>query len=138
MPLDPHLGARYKALFHNYGTGRGFFAMPALKSAISDKERRLRDDAAYFVLVNLDHMVIQALSLYIPEPSTSTNGTTMRPHVANPSEAYRMALDALNIIQEGLKEEPDPGDEGYSANAVIRSISRKSEKIGEAILWWKE
>jgi hypothetical protein len=143
MAMDPQLGARYRALFHNYGTGRGWM-MAELKSRIAVKDRRLREDAMYFLLINLDHMVLQALSLnipepYIPEPETAPAGAVMKRYVDDPREALQMALNAFEIIHDGLREEKaDPGKEGYSANAVVRAINARSDSIANAILWWRE
>ena len=61
MPMDEPLGARYKALFRSYGVG-GNGQVIRLKGHIAERAERLREDAMYFLLVNMDHMVIRALS----------------------------------------------------------------------------
>jgi len=62
--LDPMLSTRYGELFRTYGTGH-VGPLINIKQQImlrmSEEPELLRPDAAYFLLVNLDHMFIRPI-----------------------------------------------------------------------------
>lgn len=133
MALDPALAERYGTLFATYGAGAADLLVRT-KGMIAERQNVLREDAMYFLLVNMDHMVIRSLFGYIPQPG-SVLGRPMN-QFSGPDDVERMVRDTLDIIMGELQ-----GREAqlkYSANAVIRAISARSQDIADRIAWWKE
>jgi hypothetical protein len=134
MPMAAELGQRYAALFKAYGIG-GNLDLLKLKGRIALQEEQLREDAMYFLLVNLDHMVRCPLAAYIPGDEMPI-GSPMPDYVSHDA-AQEMVNRCLDIILEDLPNHRI-GAARASANAVIRAINANSQKIGEVVAWWRE
>jgi hypothetical protein len=136
MPMAAELGERYRALFHGYGAGRAHEFLD-LKFLIASHESVLREDAMYFLLLNLDHMVLQGLSGYIPAIAGGRIAGEPLPPFVEPARAQEMAAKTFHIINDELaqyrKSQPKS-----SANDVIRAINATTKAISETILWWRE
>jgi hypothetical protein len=109
--------------------------MLRLKAQIAEQEAVLREDAMYFLLVSMDHMVIQAFFGYLPEAS-SPLGQQMAPY-ASSEDVDKMVSQSLKEIFEELAAHRVSGAKS-SANAVIRAINARHDKLSEIILWWRE
>lgn len=133
MALDRDLARRYGALFAAYGIGANYLLLET-KRWIAERVEVLREDAMYFLLVNMDHMVIRPICGYVPMPGDEI-GRPMPPF-RDDQEVSRMVRDTIDIIMEQLREERT--GEKYSANAVIRAISVKTQAISEKVAWWRE
>lgn len=135
MPLAPELADRYLGLFREYGTG-GNDLVVSLKGNIAERRSILREDAMYFLLVNLDHMLIRALSGYVPSGDGKPVGLPLQPY-ADPGKAGEIARQCLGIIEDELAQRRK-GGERSSANDVARAIVNRSDDISQIALWWRE
>src|SRR5437868_11978008 len=134
MPMDPELGQRYAGLFKAYGVG-GNLDLLKLKGRIATQQEQLREDAMYFLLVNLDHMVRCPLAAYIPGDEMPL-GKPMPDYVSHEA-ATEMADRCLDIVLQDLPNHRRGADRAI-ANAVIRAINANSQKISEVVAWWRE
>jgi hypothetical protein len=135
MPMADELGLRYRALFRGYGSG-GSPQLVSLKERIAEQENVLREDAMYFLLISLDHMVIRSLSGYIPSIDSTILGQPM-PEFSSAEDVDRMVTRSLEEIYGDLAQHRTEGEKS-SANDVIRTINAKTDALAEIILWWRE
>jgi hypothetical protein len=136
MPLSNELALRYRELFRNYGTGLQFGPLIQLKGRLAGEEEYLREDALFFLLLNLDQMIGRAFSGYIPDPNAATLGAPMA-SADGADRVLEMTMDTLNVILQELANTRMPGQKS-SANDVIRAIQATSGKISDIVLWWRE
>ena len=136
MPLSYELASRYRELFRNYGTGLQFGPLIQLKGRLAEQDAYLREDALFFLLLNLDHMIGRAFGAYIPDPNAATLGAPMAlPDGAD--KVLEMTMNTLDVILQELTNTRTPGQKS-SANDVIRAIQATSAKISDIVLWWRE
>jgi hypothetical protein len=136
MPLSHELALRYRELFRNYGTGLQFGPLIDLKGRLAEQDSNLREDALFFLLLNLDQMIGRAISGYIPDPNAALLAAPMAP--ADGADRVReMTMNTLDVILQELTNTRKPGQKS-SANDVIRAIQATSAKISDIVLWWRE
>jgi hypothetical protein len=142
--MDGALEERYRFLFHSYGRGEGRqreATISELKSRIIRDSERLRHgyfrpDAAFFLLVNLDQMIIRPYfeplyggynrPLPIPEARTSDREIYERDPII-------LVERILNIILERIK--PDSIEGQISGHAVMRAIDMAWGKLSDMLGW---
>jgi hypothetical protein len=132
MPLSIELANRYRALFYAYGDGRDEL-LSRTKRRIRALDKVLREDAKYFLLVNLDHMVIRSMAGWFdPEHGYGQEPLYEMSHVNEMIEGF------LTLVMDDIGKYIKDGEAKASANAVIRAINAKSNEIAGKILWWRE
>ena len=131
--MDELLTTRYQLLFRNYGIGGSGLVLRA-KTVIVDRMEKepdfLRPDAAHFLLVNLDQMVIRPCSGYLPDPSKAVPrplSVTIEP--ANMGGLIEKYLDA--VFQDLSSNESKP----ISSHALTRAIQRTWPQLGTLFNW---
>jgi hypothetical protein len=146
--MNEILEDRNQLLFHSYGIGQGKQRegdLSGLKAHISTWiERagprirstgrvRFRPDAAFFLLVNLDQMIIRAYF----EPLYENNRTLPIPEIS-----ISMLKSGPNYLIETMLEiifsniGPDSSDDHeISGHAVMRAIDRSWDKLGHLLGW---
>ena len=133
-PLDTSLMARYQVMFDAYALG-GNSAVVKIHDRISEEQgtgAELRPDAALFLLVNADHMLIRphtsSLSnvSWLPDPVESAVSVEHVDFEAN-------VMEALSIILESMDEADEPRPR--SSHAVMRAIEREWPKLAQFFSW---
>ena len=102
--MDPLLTIRYQRLFQYYGIGGSPLLLDAknyLASRMQEDPLLLRADGALFLLVNIDHTIIRALSGYIPEP-ISPHGSSI-PTSMDPIRLGGALKQLIDIILSQLQ-----------------------------------
>lgn len=124
--MDDNLTNRYHALFQAYGVG-GSPLVFKLKERIQQNVdfSILRIDAAYFLLLNADHIVMRALSGSIKN----------QPQVLDNSTLENNALQYLEALLGDLKANSTGTDMPFSVHAVIRSLDRTWGIMGSFFSW---
>src|ERR671932_50237 len=100
-PMNGWLQARYGRLFEIYGAGA---SMPVIrtKERITDYSEEnpgtLRPDAAYFLLVNFDEMIIRPNAGYVPgfDPSEAPEGWPQRDILERVNRALDVVFGSLD------------------------------------------
>ena len=132
--MDNNLEERYWLLFATYDAE----GSPLVAQAKALIMRRLvasplvfRADAAHFLLVNFDHMVIRPMSgLYAGQDIVLGVPSELAPPI--PGEQMPMILDrVLSEILDAL----DDGGEPVSAHRVLLAIDRAWRQIGDRLSW---
>lgn len=124
--MNDALEQRYQILFDMYGTDRSGTLISTKRRIISHcNERRieLRSDAFLFLLANLDHMIIQPYSGFIP-------GSEVPGAIMGVDDVNSAVTKALDIIFERLRDQ-----EPHSAHAVMLSIQDSWSQLSEVFLW---
>ena len=130
--MDELLTNRYKALFAGYGVGGDRLVIDHVKGHLASREARYREDAMYFLLVNMDHMVVRALSGYIPGEDRSPVGYPMPTSIGS-SEMINKIHECFDIIENHLETS---SEERVDAHAVMRAINAAQQPL-DVLLWWK-
>lgn len=125
--MDAFLTARYERLFHEHGVGGNPIILD-IKSDIAHfiEKKHLRIDAAFFLLINFDHMVFRALSGYIPK-AESALGDPME-SIFSDEKLRDRANSCLDLIVNGLQN-------SASAHDVLKAIDTVWSQIGEILSW---
>jgi len=131
--MDELLTTRYQTLFRNYGIGGNGLVLRA-KNVIVDRMEKepdfLRADAAHFLLVNLDHMVIRPCSGYLPDPSIALPRALKT--TIPPAEMPNLIEKYLQTIFEYLgAHESKP----VSAHGLTRAILQTWPQLGTLFSW---
>lgn len=129
-PTYEWLQARYERLFDIYGAG---VSRPVVRTKqriarfMEDNPESLRPDAAYFLLVNFDEMVIRPNAGYVP-------GFEFReaPEGWPQTDISERVDKSLEVIFESLGEGGEPP---ISAHEVMLVIHQNWDTISEIIEW---
>lgn len=128
--MDELLTDRYRALFAGYGVGADQLVLDSIKGYIASRVDIYREDAMYFLLVNMDHMVVRALSGYVPGPSPLGFGMPWKIH---PNDMASKISECFKLIEGSLDM---PQDLKADAHAVMRAINANQKPL-DLLLWWK-
>jgi hypothetical protein len=131
--MDPLLTLRYQTLFQYYGIGGNNLLLDTksyLTSRINQDPQLLRPDAALFLLVNIEHMIIRPLSGYIPDPM-SPHGSPMRVSM-DPLKLNGALKQFIDIILNDLQLAPKPA----TAHSVLKSVDKYWAQIGKLFDWY--
>jgi hypothetical protein len=131
--MNELLTARYQTLFRNYGIGGNGLVLRAKHLIVDRMEREpnfLRADAAHFLLINLDHMVIRPCSGYMPDPLIAL------PRPMNLTIPY---AEMPNLIEKYLETIFDylgaNEDKPVSAHGLTRAILQTWPQLGNLFSW---
>ena len=132
--MDKILEARYQALFDLYGAGANI-AVIHTKEMLSDwitkRPEQLRSDAAYFLLVNFDEMIIRPHAGYVPTPGRPYGSRMDYFRDQRESDILKQVETALMMILETLPSEPLP----VSAHEVMKSIDKNWDELQKLFGW---
>ena len=120
--MDADLDARYRALFDIYREVTdpiGARTHELIVSWIVEYPDLLRSDAAYFLLVNFDHMIVRSQSWHV------------HPVRRQEREVLSKIEEALNIILSAVLEEERP----VSAHRVMKAIDRRWAELAVLFAW---
>ena len=132
--MDALLTARYRQLFLSYGVG-DTGALPLLKSRVLEwrlsHNNRLRWDAALFLVVNFDHMIMRPYfgAITIKDESVDFHPY---PENLNQGEWFARSNQALDEIFKYL-ENNTTGD--ISSHEILRAVEGTWQKIGTYLFW---
>jgi hypothetical protein len=130
--MDEVLTRRYEALFESYGVG-GHGTVLDLKKQIGQhvKTGFLRIDAAFFLLVNADHMVVRALTGAVLEPNGA--GTVFINPVLAEDALRNNAIQYLAIIIQDLRDHVV--ERPVTSHAVLMSLDRTWAQMSQLLSW---
>lgn len=122
--------SKFWALFWNYkgqSSDIDSIVRSQVIASLAEPYTQLRPDAAYFLLVNFDHMVGRVLS----DPFMPTE------EYRAPEAHYPVGLieQALGIILDRLHDAPHQDTDGYSAHEVMRSIDGVWGQLVPMLAW---
>lgn len=124
--MNEALERRYQILFDIYGTDRSGMLVSTKRRIVSQCNERgieLRSDAFLFLLANLDHMIIQPYSGFIP-------GSEVPEAIMGGDRVNSAVTEALDIILGRLS-----GQEPHSAHAIMSSIQDGWQQLSEVFFW---
>lgn len=131
--MNEWLDQRYRVLFATYGVGgssRIWRVKDRLAPLLNASKPLFRSDAAYFLLVNFDHMITRPYTGFVPAPTTEFNKEI--PAVLTRDElAGRVdrSLDAIITKLEAADEKP------VSAHEVLQATHESWETLSEYLVW---
>jgi hypothetical protein len=127
--MDDLVTHRYRTLFLTYGVGGNELIIENVKKYIASRENRYREDAMYFLLVNLDHMVVRPLSGYIPDLQRGSPSPT---HLSvQPKDMPQKIDECFKIIEKYLDV---PSHERADVHAVMSAINAGRKEL-RITLW---
>ena len=131
--MNELLAARYRALFLAHDAGGSPFVAELL-ARIAERTApagRLRPDAALFLLLMYDRMLLGPYLGAVPEPGT----TRLLPRAAPSPDVFldRVSGSLSRVI--GVAEEMRGSDHEVSAHAVMRAIDRLWPQLAELFDW---
>jgi hypothetical protein len=130
--VDDLLTRRYQSLFRNYGVGGNDLVLHAKRGIADSMEKDsefLRADAAHFLLVNLDHMVIRPCTGYIPQAEQNFKAEEL---FIQRDDMQSRVDKCLEIIFNDLIKK---GSRPNSSHDVLRSIEQTWPNLGNLLNW---
>ncbi len=125
------LTTRYRLLFQSYAAGDTGAAVQFKRRIIewnANNGGRLRWDAALFLLINLDHLIMRP---YFGEISGEANGVLPLPNELAASDWFARATDATGLILAWMAK-----SEGeISAHDVLQIIDENWKELDSIFLW---
>jgi hypothetical protein len=132
MAMDDRLTERYEALFWHYGVGAHAIVIKLkahIATTMAAQPNFLRTDAAYFLLVNFDHMVFRALAGNVP--ALNKNEPALLQSMSE-GDLDKKALDCLKLILSDLETNSITP---VSAHSILLSLNRLWDQIGPMLTW---
>jgi len=132
--MDKILEGRYQALFNLYGAGANIAVIHTKKMLadwITKYPENLRPDAAYFLLVNFDQMIIRPHAGYVPNPELPLGHPMESFRNQGAPDMLRGVETALNMILKTLSSASSP----VSAHEVMQSIDKIWDELEKIFLW---
>jgi hypothetical protein len=131
--MDELLATRYRLLFQSYAAGDTGFTVAFKRKIVEWNVKnggRLRSDAALFLLVNLDHLIMRP---YCGAIAVAVEGDRLLPlpNDLSANEWFARGQQATELILEHL----GTSAEEISAHDVLRAIDVNWEKLG-SMFWW--
>lgn len=127
--MDELLEQRYRTLFRIYGAGDSGLLLRAKNRIYHEFEETgvLRADAALFLLVNVDHMLLRPYAGYVP----ALDGRPVEPPALFKDYEIVEPLDkTLEIIFRNLQ-----GERPYSAHDVAGAVETSWRELAQIFLW---
>ena len=128
--MDKRQESKFWALFWTY-EGQSADIDPLVRSRVlrtlPEPGTRLRADAAYFLLVNFDHMVGRVMAEpFVPKDTYNSPDVN---HVLRPID------QALDAILGKLSDSPSQDLDGYSGHQLLRSIDEVWDDLAFFLAW---
>lgn len=131
--MNLNLDRRYRTLFAAYGVGGGellWRVKAKIAGGMLGGPPLLRPDAAHFLLVNFDHMVLRPISGIVPQPAPPF--IEPEPYVIDPAQASAAVERSLAIILNRLTARPG---HPLSAHSVLLTVHEVWPELGAQFGW---